>query len=201
MKPAMGKEAHMQTTPLVALALAAGLAPTGERALTVDLELAAPQAAAFEAFTTLDGIRSFFAPGGVVEARVDGLYEIHFFPRNPPGQRGAEGMRILQLQAPSRLAFTWDAPPSIAEIRKQRTFVLLDFEPLDAARTRLRFRHIGWGHGPEWDKAYDYFDRAWRAVVLPRLVHRFAHGPVNWSALPNLEAVAPTLKRRLAPAP
>jgi uncharacterized protein YndB with AHSA1/START domain len=191
----------MHATSVVVLALAAGLAPAGERVLWVELELAAAPEAVFDAFTSPEGIRTFFAPGAVVEPHVDGLYEIRFFPDNPRGQRGAEGMRILQFQRPSRLAFTWDAPPSIPEVRKQRTFVVLDFEALGEDRTRLRFRHAGWGHGPEWDAAYDYFDEAWGGVVLPRLVHRFAHGPLDWRALPRLQPVAPTLKRRLDSAP
>lgn len=190
---------------LTVLALAAGVSPiarpAGERVLAVDLVIEAAPPAVFDAWATLPGIRSFLAPDGVVEPHVDGLYEVRFFPGNPPGQRGAEGMRILQFQPSSRLAFTWDAPPSIAEIRKQRTFIVLDFEPIDGGRTRFRFCHAGWGHGPDWDRAYDYFDKAWAAVVLPRLVHRFARGPIDWSAPPSLDPVAATLKRRLEPAP
>lgn len=195
----------LQATRLFVLAMASGISPSAspsaERALMADLEIESPPAAVFEAWTTVAGIRSFFAPSGVVEPHVDGAYEILFFPDNPPGQRGAEGMRILAFEPPSRLAFTWDAPPSIPDVRKQRTMVILDFEPLDGGRSRLRFRHVGWGSGPVWDQAFEYFDKAWGGVVLPRLVHRFAQGPIDWSAPPRLAPVAATLKRRLQPVP
>ena len=60
--------------------------------------------------------------------------------------------------------------------------------------TKLTFVHSGWGTGPEWDKAYDYFDNAWRTFVLPLLKHRVANGPIDWSKPPKVEPVAPTLK-------
>jgi hypothetical protein len=38
--------------------------------------------------------------------------------------------------------------------------VILDFESAGAGRTRVRFTQMGWGDGPDWDKAYEYFDNA-----------------------------------------
>ena len=43
----------------------------------------------------------------------------------------------------------------------------------------VTLHHVGWGDGGEWDKAYDYFDRAWDAV-LANLQKRFAEGPIDW---------------------
>jgi hypothetical protein len=76
--------------------------------------------------------------------------------------------------------------------------VILDFEPVGESKTKLRFTQTGWGEGAEWDKAYDYFDRAWRAYVLPHLQYRFEKGPLDWKALPKLEPIAPTIKVALA---
>jgi hypothetical protein len=75
--------------------------------------------------------------------------------------------------------------------------VVIELEPVAGtpARTRLRFTHLGWGEGADWDKAYEYFDHAWGAVVLPRLKHRFEKGPLDWSAAPaTLPPVAPSLR-------
>jgi hypothetical protein len=65
----------------------------------------------------------------------------------------------------------------------------------------MRLTHGGWGAGAVWDEAYDYFDHAWGAVVLPRLVYRFAKGPVDWDDRPQLAPVAATLKRELVARP
>jgi len=84
------------------------------------------------------------------------------------------------------LSFTWNAPPSIPEVRPQRTHVLLRFYAEGEERTRLTFHHDGWGIGEEWDRAYEYFSRAWPEVVLKRLQYRFDHGPLDWDNPPKL---------------
>jgi uncharacterized protein YndB with AHSA1/START domain/uncharacterized protein YciI len=184
-----------------ALALVAGalavpqsaLAAT-DRILRADLTIHAPVAEVWKAWTTDTGIATFFAPEGHVDLRVDGQYDVWFNPSGPPGQRGAEGMRIVGVEPMKRFAFTWNAPPTIPAIRAQRTIVVLDLEPLGADQTHLRFTQLGWGEGEEWDKAYAYFDHAWGAVVLPRLVWRFEHGPLDWKSpasappLPSMQA-------------
>ena len=131
----------------------------------------------WRAWTTPEGIRSFFAPACNIELEVDGLYEIFFTPDAEPGQRGADNMRILVLEPMERLAFTWNAPTSLPNARRQRTRVTLVFESLGEHRTRLEFRHDGFGRGDEWRRAHEYFTQAWNGVVLPRLVASFTGEP------------------------
>jgi len=76
---------------------------------------------AWEAWTTEEGIRSFFAPACNVDLRVDDPFEVLFDPEAAPGKRGAEGCRILAFQPEKMLALTWNAPPHLAEVRKQWT--------------------------------------------------------------------------------
>jgi uncharacterized protein YndB with AHSA1/START domain len=83
---------------LVLLALPAqASANGGMRVLTAELELKAPVEKVWKAWTTPEGLKTFFAPAGNVEPRVDGLYEILFSPAAKPGERGAEGLRIWGL--------------------------------------------------------------------------------------------------------
>jgi uncharacterized protein YndB with AHSA1/START domain len=169
-----------------------------DRVLRTELTVAAPLAEAWKAWTTEDGVKSFFAPGCHIEPKVDGAYEIFFNPQGEPGLRGAEGMRILAFEPERRLAFTWNAPPTIPAIRGQRTMVEVAFASLDAQHTRIRFTHLGWGEGADWDAAYAYFDTAWNTFVLPHLVHRFTSGPIDWGKRPTMAPVAKTLKVDLA---
>jgi uncharacterized protein YndB with AHSA1/START domain len=169
-----------------------------ERVLRAEMVVDGPVQEVWRAWATDEGVRTFFAPASRVEARVDGAYQILFFPERAPGRRGAEGARILVLEPPTRIAFTWDAPPDLPSIRAQRTVVYVDLAPVDERRTRVRFTHLGWGLGAEWDKAYAYFDRAWNTVVLPRLRERFARGPIDWAHVPQLAPVAPTLQAELS---
>jgi uncharacterized protein YndB with AHSA1/START domain len=172
----------MKLATFVLAALAASAAAHAEeRAIVDDRVLDASLERVWEAWTTEAGVKSFFAPGCHIELRVDGLYEIYFDPSKPAGERGADGMRILVLEPKRRLAFTWNAPPSLPAVRGQRTRVELRFETLDDGRTRLRFRHDDWGTGPEWDAAFAYFEKAWPEIVLPRLERALSGEAADWS--------------------
>lgn len=152
-----------------------------ERALVHEVTVAATPEQAWAAWTTRDGITSFFAPDAVIDARVGGAFHIHIDPDAPAGERGADDMRFMALQPPRMLSFDWNAPPSLPQVRAQRTFVVVRLEPVDATHTRVRLHHTGWGDGGEWDQAHAYFDRAWPRV-LANLKQRFEAGPVDWTA-------------------
>lgn len=165
-----------------------------EHLIQFQLDLEAPIEAVWEAWTTEKGLRSFFAPACNVELRPGGPYEIYFHPDNPPGQRGADDMIVLAFQAPSMLSFTWNAPPSLPEVRPHRSHVTIRLESLAPNQTRLHFREDGYGQGGEWDQRADYFRNAWGRVVLPRLVYRFAQGPVKWDDEIDLDPYLPLIQ-------
>ncbi len=152
-----------------------------ERAIEFEMELDVPIEALWAAWTTEEGVLSFFSPACNVELRPGGPYEIFFNMDAPAGQRGGEEMIVLAFQEPSMLSFTWNAPPNLAEVRSQRSHVTIRFEALGEQKTRLHFREDGFGEGGEWNERFDYFVRAWGQVVLPRLAYRIANGPVDWT--------------------
>jgi uncharacterized protein YndB with AHSA1/START domain len=156
-----------------------------ERAIKLEIVLNAPVEKVWKAWTTRDGIRSFFAPDCDIDPRVLGKYDILFAPSAPPGLRGAENNLILAMEEGKLLSFTWDAPPLFPDIRKQRTSVVIRFTQLDPGKTKLSLTHSGWGVGKEWDKAYDYFIIAWGEVVLPFLKHSLDIGPIDWKNPPQ----------------
>ena len=168
---------------LTAAALVVGvpIATAAERAIDKDVVVAATPEQVWNAWTTREGITSFFAPDAKVDARVDGAFEIYINPLAEPGLKGADGMRFMALQPPRMLSFTWNAPPSLPEVRQQRTFVVVRLQPVGEKETRVTLHHTGWGDGDEWDKAYGYFDRAW-GNVLQNLKKRFESGPIDWTA-------------------
>ena len=154
-----------------------------ERAIRGEIVVPAPLSEVWHAWTTEEGVTSFFAPACNVDLRPGGTYEILFNPTAPPGERGGEGLRVMALQPMEMLSFTWSAPPSLPEVRGQRTHVIVRLFAVDDRRTRVTLHHDGWGSGGQWDEAYGYFDRAWNDIVLPRLKDRFEHGPVDWDRL------------------
>ncbi|MBL8512737.1 MAG: SRPBCC domain-containing protein, partial [Betaproteobacteria bacterium] len=117
---------------ITAFFLAMAIAPMAaaqERALNLETTVKATPAQAFAAWSTTEGIKTFFAPSGNIEPKPNGLYEIHMNPFAPPGEKGADDMRILAIQENKMLTFTWNAPPYFPEARKQRTLVIVRFSP------------------------------------------------------------------------
>jgi uncharacterized protein YndB with AHSA1/START domain len=144
-----------------------------EPPIEVDVVVTASLDDAWNAWTTVEGVKSFFAPAARIDARPDGAYEIFFDPSAPEGRRGADGMRVLVSEPKRRFAFTWNAPEQFPAARAQRTRVTLVFTPLAERSTRVALTHDGFGEGEEWAKVRAYFEHAWKEIVLPRLVKRF----------------------------
>lgn len=151
-----------------------------ERAIAKEVVVDATLEQAWDAWTTREGITSFFAPDARIEPRVGGAFQVYFDPTAEPGLQGADDMRFMALQPKKMISFDWNAPPSLPEVRKQRSFVVVRFEPVNERQTRVLLHHTGWGEGGEWDKAYEYFDRAWDHV-LANLKQRFESGPKDWT--------------------
>ena len=76
-----------------AVAALALCAHAQERMLHKEVVVDAPVEAAYAAWTTSEGIQSFFAPEAVVDAKPGGAFFIHFNPYAAGGSRGADGMR------------------------------------------------------------------------------------------------------------
>ncbi|QTN23133.1 SRPBCC domain-containing protein [Rhizobacter sp. AJA081-3] len=170
----------MRTALAVVLLVLASFATAQERALNKEAIVPAPVEAVWQAWTTRDGIVSFFAPDAEIEPRVGGAFHVHMDPLAQPGMKGADEMRFMALQPPSMLSFDWNAPPHLAQVRQQRTFVVVRFKDIDGKSTKVTLHHTGWGDGGEWDQTYAYFDRAW-GNVLGNLKKRFESGPVDWT--------------------
>lgn len=152
-----------------------------ERMIEKQVAVDAPIAEVWKAWTTSEGIKTFFAPDAHVEARAGGPFEVYINPYAQPGMKGADDMRFMALQEPTMLSFTWNAPPSNPEVRRQRTMVIVRLRPMDERHTEVTIHHVGWGDGGKWDEAYNYFDRAW-AGVLANLQKSFKDGPMDWTA-------------------
>ncbi len=163
-----------------------------ERAITETITVKANVNDVWNAWTTSEGIKTFFAPDAKVEARAGGPFEIYIDPMAAPGMKGADDMVFLAVQPKKMISFTWNAPPSLPEARKQRTVVVVRFVPRGDTLTEVTLHHTGWGEPApdnEWGKAYDYFAKAWPGV-LKNLKKRFEDGPVDWKPwLDRLEQV------------
>jgi len=139
----------------------------------------------WKAWTTEEGVKTFFAPDCHVDARANGDYEIYFNPAGEKGQRGAEGTRILALQAPTMISFSWNNPPHLPAIRWQYTSVVVRLEKISEGKTKVVLSQSGFGDGKDWDESFSFFSEAWKVQILPFLKQSLESGPINWKNPPK----------------
>jgi len=153
------------------------------RAIEREVVVAAPLAEVWKAWTTVEGVKTFFAPDARIELRPGGAYEMYFGPTQPAGLRGSEGCKILAVRPMEFFSFNWNAPPSIPGARNsgQHTRVVLQFHEIAPGRTRVQMKHDDWPQNEDWDLAFAYFEKAWNSVLY-QLQKRFTVGPRDWSA-------------------
>lgn len=121
----------------------------------------------WKAWTSHEGLKSFFGRDNEVELRPGGKFEIYFLMDREPGFRGSESCQVLSFLPEKMLSFSWNVPPHFEELRRScyRTWVVVLFNALSEGRTELVLSHLGWPDEADWDKAYTYFDEAWDEVL------------------------------------
>ena len=134
------------------------------RALAKEVEAAAPPMEVWAAWTSNEGIASWWGPpASNIDLRIGGPFELFFVPDAPAGSRGSDGCRVLAYVPGESFSFTWNAPPHLA-LRETNTWVVLTFIKTDSG-TRVRLVHTGFLNGPDWDDYMAYFDLAWSQVL------------------------------------
>lgn len=153
----------------VGLSISSAAHATGQRMIRKETVVKGSPEQVFKLWTTSDGIAKFFSPESKIELKLGGAYDIYMSMKDPDkqGKRGAEGARILGYIENEMLAFDWGFPPAVESLRYAgaKTQVVLRFINLGDGRVRVKLTQLGWGAGPDWDKGYEYFDKAWGHVL------------------------------------
>jgi uncharacterized protein YndB with AHSA1/START domain len=117
-----------------------------EKAVLVE---ATPQQV-WRAWTTVEGVKTFFAPDARIELQPNGRYEILFDLDAPEGKRGSEGCKILSYASEPMLSFSWGAPPKFEKSRAENAqWVVLFFLQVGDSRTLVRLLEFGWKDSAE----------------------------------------------------
>ncbi len=153
-----------------------------QRSIIKTVHVQADARQVWQAWSTAEGLQGFFAPHCEIDLWTGGRFEIWFFPGNPPGQRGAEGLKLLSFLPERMISFEWNAPPHLPEVRAHKNWVVVLLEPGESGGTTVTLHHLGWKQGEQWDAAFEYFDEAWE-VVTGRFARSMAEGPIDWAAL------------------
>jgi uncharacterized protein YndB with AHSA1/START domain len=152
---------------LLSLLLPVQTPPLSTKSIVKEAVLPIPVEQAYRLWADPKGATSYGVPQAAeIEPRPGGKYVIFFNKEAPEGERGSEGCTVLSAIPNRMISFTWNAPPSLAELRKAnvRTQVNVLFDKVPEG-TKVRLVQHGLGVGKEWDQYYDYFDKAWGLVL------------------------------------
>jgi uncharacterized protein YndB with AHSA1/START domain len=168
--------------------------PNGHRAIQLSIDVPAEPQAAFDAFATAEGFRSWAVPVAQIDLRTGGIIESSYGPAARLGSRDNIRNEILAY-VPGRLLVIRNvqAPRSFVHPELfQRTVTVIEFAPAGPGRARVTITNTGYGAGEGFDRLYRQFE--WGdAFSLASLRRRFEQGPVDWSqGEPQAAAVAAT---------
>jgi uncharacterized protein YndB with AHSA1/START domain len=156
---------------------------SGDRAIQLSIDVAAPAHQVFAAFTTSEGFASWATPIAHVDLRVGGFIEASYDATAKIGDRANIRNEILAY-VPDRLLVIRNvqAPPGFADPDLFRhTATVIEFTSRDASHTHVTLTNAGYGSGTRWDTLYRHFE--WGdAYTLAELKARFDTGPVDWAA-------------------
>ena len=174
-----------------------GILSSPTRTLTKQAVTSVALETAWNAWTTGEGIRGFFAPKANVELKKGGPYELFFDLKAPRGFQGTEGCKVLEVNTQKNLAFEFLAPPQFPNARRVHTRVDVVFERvLSGGLVKLNIAHSGLLEGEEWDECYDFFNWSWD-LVLGRFQYSFYSGPIDWSRPFMPQGVSPRPQSKL----
>ena len=155
-------------------------APTME--LHWELVVPAPIESVWAAWTEPHELIKWAAPGAAVDLRVGGVWEAHFNPDRPPGQRGSDANEILGVEPGRRLLLAAGAPEQYPTVRAEKTLFEVRLEQVGTHHTRIFVSQAGWRDGSEWEAAFRYLARA-NAEWLNWLHRRFVQGALDWAQM------------------
>ena len=136
---------------------------------------------AWKAWTTVEGVTSFFVPKANIEPVIGGRYELFSSLKAPKGFQGTEGCKILALEPQKHLAFEFMAPPQFPNVRRLSTRVDVTFgEVAKGGVVKLDLVHSGFQEGEEWDEFFEFSNWNWD-LVLGRFQYGFSVGPIDWN--------------------
>ena len=133
-----------------------------DRIIFLSINLKCDSNVAFEMFTVNDHLENWLTEMADVEPKVGGKYEL-FWNSQDKENDSTIGCRILALQPSKFLSFEWKGPKQFKHFMnnvRPLTNVVVFFIP-DQESTDVYVLHVGWRNTAEWEKARQWFVKAW----------------------------------------
>jgi uncharacterized protein YndB with AHSA1/START domain len=130
--------------------------------IDINAVVLAPVADVYKAFTTIEGWKKFMEADTAIDLRVGGPWEVYF---DPKAKIGSNGCQVLSYVPNEMVSFSWNTPPSFADERAKRTWVVVTFSDAGNDKTGVRLRHFGFVPDGKWPEVRTYFAKAWPNVL------------------------------------
>jgi len=124
--------------------------------------LNAPVAEVYKTFTTSEGWKKFLEAETAIDLRIGGPWEVYF---DPQAKIGSNGCQVLSYVPNEMVSFSWNTPPSFADERAKRTWVVVTFSDAGNGKAGVRLRHFGFVPEGKWPEVRTYFAEAWPNVL------------------------------------
>lgn len=133
--------------------------PDGDRDLQQSIVIAAPVALLWKSFTDPAEFKRWNSPVAAIDMRVGGSLEASYNPKAAIGDPNNIRHRVITFLPEQLIVFqNIQAPRQLPEAEAfQRTVIVVQFEPLGPARTKVTLSCTGWGNDPASDRLYRFF--------------------------------------------
>jgi uncharacterized protein YndB with AHSA1/START domain len=134
----------------------------GQKVLRIDMSVPVPVDRLWHAWTRADELRHWVAPVVEVDFRTGGVLSTNYDAKGTIGAPGTIRLPIVacidrQLIV-LKVNLNADFPRSVRG-SDQQLLEIVQLVDAGDGHSVLRSSMVGWGAGPDWDKAYDFFAR------------------------------------------
>jgi hypothetical protein len=133
---------------------------TGEKVLRIECTIPAKVDDAWRLFTTADGLKKWAAPVVSIDLRVGGTILTNYDESKSVHDPGAIRLTIANYLEDQMITLKIRLNDKFpARIRREDGHLqeIIQLQDLGNGNTRITSSMIGWGAGPDWDKAYKFF--------------------------------------------
>ena len=140
-----------------------------ENIILIKEELDCDISTAFNLFTVNKLLESWLTEKAEVDPKVGGNYELFWDLKNRESN-STIGCKITGIETDKFLSFDWKGPidfQTFMNVADPLTHLIVFFShnSSDPNKTIIRLFHTGWRKDPDWQKARNYFEKAWSKAL------------------------------------
>ena len=152
------------------------IASTGEKVLRLEAIVPVPKAEAWKLLTTEEGLRKWIAPVVSLDLKIGGQILTNYDSTRSAGDTGTIRLPILNFLDQDLVTLKVnlnDKFPQRVREQDRNLQEIIQIAGTGDGQTKITSSMFGWGEGPEWEKAYDFFARGneWTFRRLIRALH------------------------------